>query len=288
MESILVTGANGFLASRFCEYYKQKYNVIPLKRTDLDITDEKKVLDVFKKYKPDYVLHTAAVAETKTCEDNPEKTYNINVTGAENVAKACAFVHSRMIFLSSEQVYNGNCESGPYSEDCTPVPNTQYGKQKLQAEKNISNIADDLVILRLTWMFGFPEKNRKVNANIVWNTIKVVFNGRGVKFPANEFRGMTYVYELIEKFEKILKLPGGIYNTGSENNLSTYSVACEVLKDMGIESRTGDIIIKDEEKYKDMPRDLRISNDKIKSYGISFSETKDAVYKCINDFSFKF
>lgn len=286
MEKILITGANGFFASRFIQYYKDKYDILPIRRNDLDINNEKSVIDVIKKYNPQYVIHTAAIADTGVCENNPELSLKVNVDATINIAKACSINKSKLIYLSSEQVYNGNVESGPYDENIVPLPNTVYGKHKLQAEKEISKILNEAWILRLTWLFGFPERNRKVNANIIWNILKAAIRNEKIKIPVHEFRGMTYVYDLIGNFDKIFEIPYGIYNTGSENDLNTYEIAQIVLKEMGIKNRAKELLIKDVERYKDLHRDLRISNDKFKKQGIYFKETKDAITQCINESNF--
>ncbi len=287
MKKILLTGGNGFFASRFTKFYENKYRILALSHKDLDITDEDKTYKAIKEFSPDYVIHTAGIANTNFCEENPGFTYDINVNGTFNVGKACKDLNCKMIFLSSEQVYNGNMEEGPYTEDMNPVPNTQYGKQKLAAENKIKNILDELWILRFTWLFGLPEKNCKVNANIVSNMINSILNGKDIKEPVNEYRGMTYIYELIENFEKIFDIPYGIYNIGSENNLNRYECACLVLKGLGLENRLDCLIKKDLEKYKNKPRDLRISNQKLKDQSIKFSLTKDAILKCLSEFNYK-
>lgn len=285
MEKILITGSNGFLASRFINHFKNKYNIIPINRNDLDITKEADVVSTLTKHNADYVIHTAAIADTGLCENNPDLSFEVNVKASLNIAKGCKISNSKLIYLSSEQIYNGNVEAGPYSETCTPLPNTVYGKHKLQAEKEIQNILNDAVILRLTWLFGVPEKNRKTNSNILWNVVKNVLKNEPLKLPIYEFRGMTYIYDILDAFPHILTLPDGIYHTGSENNLSTYDTASLILKEMGLEHKIPQLLIKDTEKYKEIPRDIRIKNTKLKNNNIIIGNTSEGIKKCIKDFS---
>jgi dTDP-4-dehydrorhamnose reductase len=285
MDKILVTGAAGFLASRFCEYYKSKYEILALERKDLDIRDEKKVIDVFKVLKPQYVLHTAAIADTGKCEEDKVTSYDINVTGSINIAKGCSLVKAKMINLSSEQVFNGNIEVGPYCEKVEPIPNTIYGKHKFTAEKEISNILEEVWILRLTWLFGLPERFQKVNPNIIWNVLMASISGNKLKVPSNEFRGMTYIYDLLYNIEKIMKIPFGIYHTGSENDLSTFEIAEIIVHELGIGQRLNEILEKDEKRYANLPRDIRISNRKLKECGIDFLNTENAINLCMKEFN---
>ncbi|MBU3092815.1 sugar nucleotide-binding protein [Clostridium sp. CF011] len=286
MKKVLLTGSNGFLASRYYTYYKDKYEIIPLGHAELDITDESKALEIIQKFKPDYVIHTAAIADTGLCERNPELSYEINVKGSINIAKACSLSKSKLIYLSSEQIFNGNFESGPYNENHIPTPNTIYGKHKLEAENELKGIIDELWILRLTWLFGFPEKNCRVNSNILWNVVSSILKDKKMKLPSNEFRGMTYVYDIIANFDKIFTLPYGTYHTGSENNLSTYDIALLILKEIGLNHKAGNYLEKDTEKYKEHPRDLRISNSKLKNYDIVMPKTEDGIKKCLKDFNY--
>lgn len=286
MKKILLTGSNGFFASRFYTFFKDKYEILPLGHADLDITDESKTLKVMKNFNPDYVIHAAAIADTGLCERNPNLSYEINVKGSINIAKACKLTNSKLIFLSSEQIFNGNYESGPYDENHIPTPNTIYGKHKLEAEDALKGIIDELWILRLTWLFGFPEKNCKVNSNIIWNVVSSVLKDKKVNLPINEFRGMTYVYDLIENFYKIFSLPYGIYHTGSENDFCTYDIASLILKEIGLEHKTEIYLEKDTDRYKEQPRDLRITNSKLKNHNIILPKTEDSIKNCLKDFNY--
>lgn len=285
MKTILINGKDGFFASRFIEYYKDKYNIIGFSHSDLDITNEKQAISIISKYNPDYLVHAAAISDTGTCERNPEKSFEVNVKGSINVAKACLKTKAKLIYLSSDQVYNGNDEVGPYDEKSFN-PNNVYGKHKIEAEKEILEIMDNVVILRLTWLFDLPERHKKTNSNIVWNIAKALMENKAIKFPANEYRGITYVYDLVKNFDKIIDLPAGVYNAGSENNLSTYEVAEKVLDAMGLSHRVKEILIKDVERYKEKNRDLRISNSKLKNCDIYFGISEETVRNCVKDFLF--
>ena len=287
MDKVLITGADGFFASRFIQYYKEKYQVIGLNHHSLDITDEKETIETIMKYCPTYVVHAAAISDTAICERNPESSFSINARGSFNVAKACQYAKAKLIYLSSDQVYNGNTQAGPYKEECIAVPNTIYGNHKIEAETGIANIIENVVILRLTWLFSLPERDKKVNSNIIWNVVKSALKNEPIKLPANEYRGITYVYDLLKSFDKILGLSSGLYNTGSENNLSTYEIAEIVLKKIGLGHRAKELLIKDTEKYKVENRDLRISNNKLHNQNILFTGTEEAVTSCIDDFQFK-
>lgn len=286
MKKVLVTGNNGFLASRFIEFYKDKYEIISFNKSDLDISNEFKVYNIFKENKFDIVVHLAAISDTGKCQSNPELAKEINLQGSINIAKGCELKKSTLVFSSSNQVYSGNKKEGPYSEEIIIEPNTIYAQSKYNAENEIKNILDNYYNLRLTWLFSMPERNKKVNTNIITNILNSTLKKQPINLSINEFRGMTYVYEVIENFEKLIEIPFGNYNYGSENNLSTYEIGKKVLENIGLENRIEEIIIKDTERFKDKKRDLRISNSKLKKLNINFSDTEEAVQRCIKEFEF--
>lgn len=287
MKKILLTGGNGFFCTRFVERYKSTYEILSTDVPMLDITDEAKVTETIVNFKPDYVIHAAAIASTEFCDKNPELAYKINVTGAINVAKACKQVHGKMIFISSEQVFNGNLEIGPYTEESTPCPDTMYGKNKLEAEGLLKEVLDELWVVRFTWLFGLPERNCGMSPNILWGTLTDIMQGKKIKVTTNEYRGLTYVHEVVDQFPMIFKIPYGTYHVGSHNSLSRYDICSLIFKEVGLEHRIEELLEADLEKYKDHTRDVRLNTSKIKSYGLEFSESTDGIKKCLSEFKIK-
>lgn len=285
MKKILVTGSNGFLASRFNEYYKDKYDILSLSHKELDITNENQVYDFFKNNNIDIVFHSAAISDTGRCQREPKLAQEINVGGTINIAKGCELNNSTLIFASSDQIYAGNEEQGPYKEDIILKPNNIYGDTKLEAEKEIKNRLEKYYNLRLTWMFSYAERNKRVNTNIITNILNAALKGEKISLSTNEYRGISYVYEVIENIEKLINIPFGDYNFGCENDICTYDIGCSVLENLGLHNRIEDIIIKDIERFKDKKRDLRINNKKLRDNGIYFDSTQEAIARCIKEFN---
>ncbi|SHH74399.1 dTDP-4-dehydrorhamnose reductase [Caloranaerobacter azorensis DSM 13643] len=286
---ILITGAGGFLGSRIYREYKNKYDITALTAKDLDVTDYEAVSFVLEKVKPDIIFHGAAISATKACEDNPQLAYRVNVEGSVNIAKIARKIGAKMLFVSSEQVFNGNVNDGPYSEEDEAIPNTVYGQTKLEAERLLRQEIDELWILRLSWMFGLPERNVPNNPNLFWKIVCAVMSDKQIKIASNEYRGITYVYDLIDNLENIFELPYGTYHFGSENEQSTYDTAVFILERIGLSKEKIDrIVIRDEDKYKDKKRDLRMSYEKIKSFGININTSQQSIERALKEFDFKF
>ena len=137
MKKILVTGASGFVGSRFVARWRSEYNILTPTHAELDITDYASVSSYFVQNSPDVVVHLAALSNTGYCEQNEAESYRVNVDGAANIARAAAMCGAKMIFFSSDQVYNGNLESGLLSEDVVVAPENVYGRHKLEAEERV-------------------------------------------------------------------------------------------------------------------------------------------------------
>ncbi|AOT68882.1 SDR family oxidoreductase [Geosporobacter ferrireducens] len=287
MKRLLLTGGNGFFCTRLTKTYQHTYDILSTDVPQLDITNRDQAMEAFHQFKPDYVLHAAAVASTDFCNNNPEIAHNINVKGAQHVAEAAKAVNAKMIFISTEQVFNGNTSPGPYREEDCPIPDTVYGQTKLEAEEKLRDILDELWVLRFTWLYGLPERNCGMSPNILWDTLSAVLKGEKIKVTSNEYRGLTYVYDVIDQIPKIFEIPYGTYHIGSQNHLSRYDVSKLILKEVGLEERIDHLLEMDLEKYKDHPRDARLSNEKIKTYGIGFADTKDSIKKCLEEFKLK-
>ncbi len=282
-KKILITGANGFFGTRFINRYGNEFDILGLDVEQLDITDKEGVDSTFAEFKPDYVIHAAAIAVTDFCNQHPEVAHKVNVQGAINVANACKAQGSKLVFISTEQLFNGNPEAGPYSELDTPVPDTVYGQNKLEAEGELKAILDEMWILRFTWLFGLPERNTSINPNVVWNTLQALINGDVMQERSNEFRGLTYVHELIEQFPRIFTIPYGTYHTGAHNPASRYEIAEHILTELGQQDRLEALL-----SVSDAPktRDVRLDTSKLAEQGIMFTESKQAITKCLKEFSF--
>lgn len=282
MVKIVLTGGKGFLGSRFENYFKGKYKIFTPDIDELDVTNEEKVMDYFNKIKPNYAIHLAAIAVTDICNEKPEFARKLNVDGAINVAKACKKNKTKLIFASSEQIYNGNLEEGPYKESITPIPNTVYGANKLEAEIHLREILDELWILRFAWVFGLPERDCNMVDEILWSTINNIIYNKKIKVMDNEWRGITYVYDLIENLEKVFEIPYGTYNFGAENSMERLDTVKHIFNILGLEVKFNELVETIPNKYGKI-RDLRMDYTKIQNYGINFTETSKAIEKCLKE-----
>ena len=262
MKKLLITGASGFVGSRVVARWRNEYAVLAPSHAELDITDRESVDGYFLQHTPDVVVHLAALSNTGYCEQNPDESYRVNVEGAATIARAAALCRARLIFFSSDQVYNGNLESGLLSEDVPVAPENVYGRHKLEAEERVLYFNPNTVVLRATWMYDSEREGMPSHANFVLNIAKAVKERTPIVFPVREYRGITWVREVVEFLPLTFNLPSGVYNYGAENDTNTYEVACcycEMLA--GLQS--GALLQPDYDRYPAHERNLSISTDKI-------------------------
>ena len=254
---ILVTGSGGFVGSRVVSALQGKFELITPAHSDMDITMAGNVESFIQDTRPDAILHLAAISNTGYCEEHPEESYLVNVTGVENLAESAARHGSKLIFFSSDQIYNGNLESGLLTENMTVAPESHYGRHKLLAEERARVICPDCVALRATWMYDDLRPGMKTHNNFVLNFRNAMETGTPLHFSTREFRGITWINEVVENLPHTLHLPGGVYNFGAENHQNTYETAREYAGMLGLDANN--MIIADKERFPDHVRNISIS-----------------------------
>ncbi|MEQ2428363.1 SDR family oxidoreductase, partial [Enterocloster hominis (ex Hitch et al. 2024)] len=267
---ILITGANGFLGSRLSEYFRKidGYETLGVSHRELEVSDSLAVSAFIKAIRPDYVLHCAGVSNTATCEKEPERSEQINVRGTSNMAKACRQSGSRMVFMSSDQIYNASDSMEPNREEGPHRPCSVYGRDKKRAEEAMLTCLHDAVALRLTWMYDYPSSDRPGGCGLLGSLLDARRENRVLKLPVHDYRGITYVWEVIRNMEAAMRLPGGVYNFGSQNSRSTFDTAALFLKAVTGSSDVSGLIERDTERFASCPRNLMIDTERIRRQGI--------------------
>ncbi len=274
MNKLLVTGASGFLGSRIVEYYKDKFEILAPSHSEMDITNEEEVARIFNKNKPNIVIHCAAISDVGMCEKEPERSWKINVDGCVNIAKAAADMSAKCIICSSDQVYFGSTITGAHSEEEVLQPFNLYGREKLTAEQKCLEVNADCVLLRLSWMYDTRTMNAAEHGDFMRTLLQNMELGKMLSYPVHDVRGITSAHEVVRNLEKAIELPGGVYNFGSPNDRSTYETVYEVFTKLGLDVSR---LQKNEDAFRDNPRNMSMSQDKINKYGIRFSTTENGL-----------
>ena len=238
---ILITGGFGFIGSRFVEM-NSKDKLIILSPTIKKNSRQTKNLfyikgsvtnnnidKIFIKYKPDVVVHLAAKSGLSICEKNPSDAFNVNVLGTFNVIKACQKCNSKLIFLSSREVYGEKCAKKT-SENEDLIPTNIYGQTKLLAELLIKNAGKitklDYTILRPTNIYG-PGSSKGINQifRTVLNKRKITVNG------GEQLINLIYIDDVIRAIKQSIynkKSYQQIFNLGTEETFKLKIIAKKI------------------------------------------------------------
>lgn len=234
---LLITGGSGFLGRRTAGYFeKLGYEVLTPTHSQLDITQPVNVRNWFLANRPDGVIHTAAVSDTGLCQQKPQWSQTINVTGCVNLARCCRELGSKLVICSSDQVYFGSAIPGPHREEEPLTPANVYGDQKLRAEGLCLEEAPDTVCLRLSWMYDRERYPGEHGHFLSTFRETLADETKPISWPIHDRRGITYVRYVVENLPKALALSGGVYNFGSENDTSTHHTVKAVLEDLEMEA----------------------------------------------------
>lgn len=197
----------------------------------LDITDAESVEKTIKEIKPDVVVHCAAWTAVDAAEDeeNRDKVFAVNVEGTKNIARICKEIDAKMVYTSTDYVFDGQ-GTEPWKPDCKEyAPLNIYGQSKLNGELAVSEILDKYFIVRIAWVFGTNGNNfikTMLKVGKKFDTIRVVNDQIGTP---------TYTYDLAKLLVDMIETDKyGYYHATNEGGyISWYDFACEIFRQAG-------------------------------------------------------
>ena len=224
---IIITGLTGFLGWGLFNFLKTRHQVLGTffshePETDngssvfLDIRDNNAVRRLVRNFRPEFIIHTAAVTSPAECLKNPELARQVNVEGTEQIARA-AEGRCRLIYTSTDRVFDG--QRGNYREEDLPHPPGIYGQTKLEGEKRLEEISPDFLIIRLPLMYGPPSPFHGPFTS--W-MLEAFMSKKPLSLFTDQFRSPLYLGDALKAIDRILEHPqlSGLYHIGGSERIN--------------------------------------------------------------------
>lgn len=252
----------------------------------MDITNSEEVTETIKKVNPDVVVHCAAWTAVDLAEEkeNKEKVMAINVGGTENIARVCKELDCKMVYISTDYVFDGY-GTRPWEEDCKDyAPLNVYGESKLMGEKVVSLNLEKYFIVRIAWVFGVNGNNfikTMLNVGKKFDTLKVVNDQIGTP---------TYTYDLSRLLVDMIETDKyGYYHATNEGGyISWYDFACEIFKQAGYKTKVNPVTTEEYGVSKARrPFNSRLNKTKLVDNGFTpLPDWKDALSRYLKEIDY--
>ena len=233
---VLVTGSKGQLGYDVIRLLRlDNIESLGIDRNEVDITNQEMIEEFILSYKPSVVIHCAAYTAVDKAEDEKEVCHTINVLGTRYIAEACKKVNAKMVYISTDYVFDGDGEI-PFEVTDKPNPINYYGKSKFEGELEVQRILNSHFIVRVSWVFGINGNN------FVKTMLKLAKERDEISVVADQIGSPTYTYDLAGFLIQMIKTEKyGIYHATNDGYCSWYDFACEIFIQAGINIKVNPI-----------------------------------------------
>ncbi len=269
---ITIFGATGLLGKALMLEWKED-DVTGYGSSEGDIRDEKRVLELVESSRPDWIILAAAYTDVDGCETHRDLAFDVNCRGAANVARAAKQRGSRLLFLSTDYVFDGT-KTTPYATDDPRAPRSIYGQSKADAEVQLGQILPECCVVRTSWLFGtggkcFPDTILKLAETRP--QLEVVGDQRG---------SPTYVVDLARAIVQLCrKDAGGIVHITNRGECSWYEFAREIIANSGLQTVVRETSSDKFVRPAQRPKYSVLSPESLQKYGVAMPEWRDALQR---------
>ena len=272
-----ITGVNGQLGYDVKrELLERGYtDILAPTRVDLDITNEDAVKKMIREYRPSVIFHCAAYTAVDKAEEEQEKCYQVNVLGTKYLTEAAKEVGAKIIYISTDYVFDGTKE-GIYQTDDKVNPVNYYGKTKYLGE-NFVREYDNHIIVRISWVFGINGKN------FIRTMLNLAESHKELNVVCDKIGSPTYTKDLagllVNMFLSNVK---GLYHVTNEGYCSWYEFAEFIFKESRKKVKVHPILTKDYKTIAKRPLNSKLSKESLDDIGMKrLPEWQDAVKRYI-------
>ncbi len=288
---ILITGGSGLFGQYLNLFLSKKHDILTIYNNNIgnchlfnsrkvNITNQADLIKVFRYFKPEIVVHTAAI--TSTFLDGKyslNEYFKSNVLATEHTVKLSNQNKSRIIYISTDLVYDGN--RGSYlSENSKLNPLSPYAESKLIGEEKVKEFSENYLILRLALLIGFGLSHSVSHFQIIFENLS---NNKPVKLFTDQFRTPISLIEASKALEKIIELniSNGIYNLGGNERISRYELGRKLVEMMKFDE--GLLIPVSQNQSINLAKvyDVSLNTDKLKNYGIKIKSIEEMIIESL-------
>ena len=273
---VLILGATGLLGKALVREWTGD-QVLAMGSRDVDIRDAAKVREIVGKARPDWIVLAAAYTDVDGCESHRELAFAVNRDGAVNVAEAARQSGARLIFLSSDYVFDGR-KTSPYEVDDRRSPQSVYGRTKAEAEVNLLELLPNCCIARTSWVFG-------VGGRCFPDTILRLAASRPALDVVNDQRGCpTYTVDLGRAIIQLCrKDASGIAHVTNAGDCSWFEFAQEIVTGAGLATEVRPASSQQMARPAPRPAYSVLSATSLRPYGIEMPGWKDALGRYLQE-----
>ena len=259
---VLVTGVRGQLGYDVMgELEKRGIEAVGVDIQEMDITDAASVDKVLKDAAPDAVIHCAAYTAVDAAEDQEELCRRVNRDGTRNIARVCRELDIKMVYISTDYVFNGQ-GTRPWEPEDERQPLNVYGLTKCEGEEAVQELLKKYFIVRIAWVFGINGKN------FVKTMLRLAENNKRVTVVNDQYGSPTYTYDLAKLLVDMVQTQKyGIYHATNEGICTWYEFACEIFKQAGIEMEVVPVSAAEYPAKAKRPENSRMSKEKLTENG---------------------
>lgn len=277
---ILVTGANGQLGFDVIKALeKRSIDCIGIDKNDLDITDKVAVDNYILKLKPKCIIHCAAYTAVDKAENEIELCYKVNVNGTENIAGACKNIDSKMIYISTDYVFNGQGNE-PFEINDNINPISIYGRSKYEGELKVKEYLEKYFIVRTSWVFGINGNN------FIKTIIRLGKEKESIDVVCDQVGSPTYTADLAKLLCDMAESEKyGVYHGTNEGFCSWAEFAEEIMKKANLNCKINYIPTSAYKAKTIRPLNSKLSKQSIYNSGFkTLPHWKDSLEKFLNEY----
>lgn len=275
---VLVTGVKGQLGFDVVnELKKRGIEPVGVDIDEMDITNPDSVDKVITEANPDAVIHCAAYTAVDAAEDNVDVCRRVNKDGTQNIANVCKKLDCKMIYISTDYVFDGEGER-PWEPDDKQTPLNVYGLTKYEGELAVANTLSKYFIVRIAWVFGVNGKN------FIKTMLNLAKTKDSLSVVNDQFGSPTYTYDLARLLVDMVQTEKyGFYHATNEGICTWYEFALEIFKTAGVDIKVTPVSSDEFPAKAKRPSNSRMSKEKLSDNGFErLPSWQDATHRYIN------